>query len=256
MSHDALSELAAGYALGTLEAEERAQFEAHLRSGCRECEAALLEYGESLATLAAELPATAPPPALKAALTARIGAGARPERPLYLASRRGAGWRWALAGGLVAGALIAAYLGATVAALNRELAQRLEEVARLRTQLARQQEILALVRAPETRIVALGGLTPSPRARGRMWWHPEAGGFFVADGLPAAPPGKTYQLWAIAGGRPLSAGVFDIDPKGSGALRVPSLSPIARVEMFAVTLEPAGGRPAPSGDMYLAGKLL
>jgi hypothetical protein len=35
---------------------------------------------------------------------------------------------------------------------------------------------------------------------------------------------------------------------------VPQLAGVEKVDVFAVTLEPAGGLPAPSGEMYLAGK--
>ena len=255
MNHEPYSELAAAYALGVLEGEERSRFEAHLRDGCRECETALLEYGESLGALAAELPPAVPPPSVKTALLARIDADARPARALDLPRpRRGVWWLgWA---GALAGALVVGYLGWTIHAFDRELARRTAEVAALKAQVARQQQLLTLLRAPDTQVVALGGLTPSPKATGRIWWHWNAGGFFVAHGLPAAPSGKTYQLWAIAGRTPVSAGVFDLDPKGSGALQVQPLPGVEKVEMFAVTLEPAGGRPEPSGEMYLAGKAL
>lgn len=253
MSHEPYSELAPAYALGALEGEERAQFEAHLRD-CRECDATLAEYGESLAGLAAELGPVAPPPSVKAALIARLAAQARPAP---LPERRSwPRWRLAWAGALALAALVTGYLGITVNALNQELARRAEEVAGLQAQVARQQELLALLRAPETRIVALGGLPPSPVARALMWWHREAGGFLVAHGLPEVPRGKAYQLWMIAGGKPVSAGVFGVDPGGSGTLRVKPARGVATVEMFAVTLEPAGGLPQPSGAMYLAGKVL
>jgi anti-sigma-K factor RskA len=88
-----------------------------------------------------------------------------------------------------------------------------------------------------------------------MIWQPTEGGLLVAAGLPPAPAGKTYQLWAIAGqNAPVSAGVFEVDPKGSASLRVPKLAGVDKVDVFAVTLEPAGGLPAPSGPMVLAGK--
>jgi anti-sigma-K factor RskA len=88
-----------------------------------------------------------------------------------------------------------------------------------------------------------------------MMWHAKAGGVFVATGLPAAPEGKTYQLWAIAGGSaPVSAGVFTVDTSGAGSLSVRPLPGVATVNAFAVTLEPVGGLPAPSGEMYLLGK--
>ena len=67
--------------------------------------------------------------------------------------------------------------------------------------------------------------------------------------------GKAYQLWAIAGGNaPVSAGVFTVDAAGTGSLAVRPLPGVAVVNAFAVTLEPAGGLPAPSGEMYLLGK--
>jgi len=157
-------------------------------------------------------------------------------------------------GALAAAALVAAYVVWTLTALEGELTQQAREVTSLQQEIARQQELLKTLVSPDTQVVALGGLEPSPAARGRMWWHREAGGFFVASGLPAAPAGKTYQLWAIARGKPLPAGVFDVDPKGTAALRVQPLRGVGKVEVFAVTLEPAAGLPQPSGPMYLAGK--
>lgn len=101
----------------------------------------------------------------------------------------------------------------------------------------------------------LAGLKPSPGAWGRIWWDRDAGGTFVAGGLPIPPPGKTYQLWVIAGGKPVSAGVFTVDPRsGVARVRVAPLS--APADTFAVTIEPEGGLPQPSGEMYLAGKPL
>ena len=114
---------------------------------------------------------------------------------------------------------------------------------------------LAILRDPATQIVALSGLEPSPTARARMLWHEKAGGLLVAAGLPPAPAGKAYQLWAIAGkDAPVPAGVFKVDPGGTGSLRVAPLAGVGRVDVFAVTLEPEAGVPAPTGPMYLAGK--
>jgi anti-sigma-K factor RskA len=48
--------------------------------------------------------------------------------------------------------------------------------------------------------------------------------------------------------------VFSVDPSGAGSLSVRPLPGVASVDAFAVTLEPAGGLPAPSGAMYLLGK--
>ena len=99
--------------------------------------------------------------------------------------------------------------------------KRLDALARdadqLKAELRSQQTVIAILRDPATQVVALAGQAPAPTARARMMWHEKAGGVFVATGLPAAPAGKAYQLWAIAGNNaPVSAGVFSVDASGTG----------------------------------------
>ena len=137
--------------------------------------------------------------------------------------------------------------------------KRLDALARdaeqLKAELRGQRTVIAVLRDPATQVVALAGQAPAPTARARMMWHEKAGGVFVATGLPTAPEGKAYQLWAIAGSNaPVSAGVFSVDASGAGSLSVRPLPGVTTVDAFAVTLEPAGGLPAPSGEMYLLGK--
>lgn len=112
-----------------------------------------------------------------------------------------------------------------------------------------------LLRNPGTQEIPLSGLPPSPRASGRVAWHPGRGGGAIVSGLPTPPPDKMYQLWALVGGNPpVSAGVLIVDSSGSGDLSVRPLPGVTRVDVFVVTLEPAGGLPSPSGGMYLMGK--
>ena len=59
----------------------------------------------------------------------------------------------------------------------------------------------------------------------------------------------------IANNEPFNAGVFSVDPQGNGFLKVPVLSEADKAQKFAVTLEPAGGVPQPTGDMHLLGSL-
>jgi anti-sigma-K factor RskA len=100
-------------------------------------------------------------------------------------------------------------------------------------------------------VVALNGLPVAPTASGRIIWNEKAGGRLYVTGLPPAPPGKTYELWTIAGAAPRPAGTFDVDPAG-GAARPVAPADDGPVKVFAVTLEPAGGVPAPTGPMVLA----
>jgi anti-sigma-K factor RskA len=254
MSHEPYAELASGYALTALAPDERARFEGHLQAGCAECEALLTDYSETVTALARELPRTAPPPAVRARLLQRVATDTarRDVRP----ARRRAVWPIFAAASLAAAAGLLVYLGITIGELRQEARARAEEMATLRAEVTRQRELVALLGASETRAVALAGLPPSPGASARMWWNePRRAGYFVASGLPAVPAGKTYQLWVVvAGGKPVSAGVFPVDPRGEAALRVGPMPAAEPAEIFAVTLEPAGGLPAPSGPMYLAGK--
>jgi anti-sigma-K factor RskA len=261
ISGEELRELAAGYALGSLDGEDRARFEALLRAGDRDARRELRQFEETLARVAAERP-EAPPPAVKAALLARIAAapraavagdGARvvpmPSRP-----RRGI-WTAVLAAAMAAGIAAIAVGLAVSTRYERRLEALGQEAVALKAELERQASVLAILRDPATQVVALNGLAPSPTARARIMWHEKAGGILVATGLPPAPEGKAYQLWAIAGqGAPVPAGVFTVDAGGTGSLRVPPLPGVTRVDVFAVTLEPAAGVPAPTGPMFLAGK--
>ena len=249
-NHAPFDELAAVYALGALEGGELEQFLAHLRAGCAECERLLVEDEATLLGMASEL-ATPPPAAVKQALFARLDAPtAAPavRRPRLLATVAG----MALAAGVAAIVVGAALRSQHATELARIEQQRATELARLEQQLAAEREVRALLEDPATRVVRLGGLPPSPQAEGRVVWHPKRGGLFVSNALPPAPPGKAYELWAIAGGAPRPAGVFRVDAQGVGRLTVSPLPDAPPVDVFAVTLEPEAGVPAPTGAMYLA----
>ena len=256
MNREEIGELAAAYALGGLEGEELARFEALLEAGDADALRALRECGDTLVGLA--VAAVEPPPAgVKAALLERIAAApaaSAPARPLPRRRPR-ALWPVVLSGAMAAG-LAAVVVGWSVSSTYEK---RLDALARdaeqLSAELRAQQAVIAILRDPATQVVVLAGLPPAPAARARMMWHAQAGGVFVATGLPAPPEGKAYQLWAIAGtNAPVSAGVFTVDASGTGSLAVRPLPGVSTVNAFAVTLEPAGGLPAPSGDMYLLGK--
>ena len=67
------------------------------------------------------------------------------------------------------------------------------------------------------------------------------------------PGDKAYQLWFVTTTGPVSASVFTPDNQGSAEI-VAGINPaMAQPTAMAVTLEPAGGVPAPTGSMYLVG---
>lgn len=73
--------------------------------------------------------------------------------------------------------------------------------------------------------------------------------YVMPNHLPRPEAGKQYQLWALVDGKPVDAGVFDMDCNG-----VCKMKNIPKAQGFAVTLEKAGGSPTPSLDqMYVKG---
>ena len=265
MNREELSELAAGYALGSLDGDDRERFEALLRAGDAEAVTLLREFQDTVVGLAQDVRET-PPPAVKAALMDRVAA-ARPVRagavvprlsdlPRVSEPRRRPSLWVALSAAAMAAGIAAIVVGLVVSAgYERRLQMLAQEAAAVRRELDAQQAVVGILRDPATQVVSLAGQSPSPEARGRMLWHTTGGGLFVSAGLPQAPAGKTYQLWAIVGKEaPIPAGTFSVDARGVGSLRVSPLPGVSHVDVFAVTLEPAGGRPAPTGEMYLVGK--
>jgi anti-sigma-K factor RskA len=256
MSHEPFETQAAIYALGALDGEERATFEDHLARGCAECTAAVREHAETLADVARAVPPMIPPAQVKTDLMRRVAATASPR-----ASRPRFWLRWGLATAAAVvgvsafvGGLVASRYEARIGFMARETARVRADLQRqeasLRDRLAVAQGMIDLLRDPATRVVALSGTGPSPGAVGRLVWHTENGGYLVVDNVPAPPAGKAYELWTITAGQPRPAGVFTVDASGRATHPVaPTRSP---VEVFAVTLEPEGGVPAPTGPIVLA----
>jgi len=242
--------MAAAYALGALDASDLAEFRAHLAEGCGECRREVAEYQEVLVQLAEDLRRN-PPPRAGGALLDRIR---RVPHRRPAPARFWPGLRW-VASVAVAAALVAAVATVFVSAwYEARLGRTAREVAALREQIGQERQALVLLRDPATQVISLGGLDPSPGAQGRMIWSEREGGVFVAAHLPPLPPGKAYELWAIAGTGPIPAAVFTVDAEGAARARVAPLAGAPPVRQFAVTLEPAGGVPSPSGPMLLVSK--
>ena len=143
----------------------------------------------------------------------------------------------------------------TLEAEQREL-QRVEGVvANLQSELDERNESLRML-SSQVRVVRLAGLAPSPGASAQLLWSSAPRrGLLLTSGLPQLPPNRVYELWAIAGNEPVPAGTFEVDEAGHAFLRLPPLLGGKRFDKFAVTQEPAGGAPRPTGPMHLLGSL-
>jgi anti-sigma-K factor RskA len=114
--------------------------------------------------------------------------------------------------------------------------------------------VLELLTAPDTAKVTLVAGEAHPAPQGKVFYHPQKGLLFYAANLPALPSGKTYQLWLVpTHGNPISAGIFQTDAHGNGEVLLPQLPVGVAAKAFAVTVEPAGGVPQPTGPKVLVG---
>ena len=266
MDHDGLREAAGLYALGALPAGERLLFEEHL-STCDECQRELRALAAVVNILPYAVAQIDPPPALRGRVLAAVGADAShvasavpisPRRPFATAA-------WLSAAALLVMALgLGAYsmsLRQRVGGLEAQLREAMTRLDRTEQQLAsatrdaaRAQVRLAVLTAPDMKQVDLAGQSPAPRAAGRAFLSRSNGLLFAASQLPPLPAGRTYQVWFLTPGAPMSAGLIAPDQNGraTAAFDVPSA---AAPTGIAVSIEPSGGVAAPTGAIYLAGLL-
>lgn len=230
---------AAPYALDALAPEERAAFETHL-ADCASCRAEVQAFREVAGLLAQAAPPAAPAPGLRG----RVLAEARRVRRLGRPVRAWAPW-------LAAAASLVLALGAGFVA--RRAATR---VRALQAELAARDSTLASLLGPEVHVVSLAATGRQPTAR--VFWNHRRQLFIVtAFDLPAAPAGRTYQLWGIAKGRtPVSMGTFNTDAGGRATLVLPvdpTITQLGFIDFCALTEEPAGGSPQPTETPRLLG---
>lgn len=119
------------------------------------------------------------------------------------------------------------------------------------------EEIARIFSSPYAKMASLSGTDMAKDAYAMVFVEPDTRrGFFYANNLPALPAGKTYQLWIITDTpTPVSAGVFSLDRGRKGRVMIQNVPEVTKIKQFAVSLEPAGGRPQPTGSIYLAGDL-
>jgi anti-sigma-K factor RskA len=127
------------------------------------------------------------------------------------------------------------------------LMRREEEVSR----------VLSLLSAPRLEAYVLAGTDSAPDAAGRMFFDPQTGRLrLTVDGLDPAEAGRTYQAWFVlddGAGAPVSLGVFNTNNDGEVVFEATLDATPDQIALAAVSVEPAGGVPAPTGAIVIAG---
>jgi anti-sigma-K factor RskA len=264
---DALTDLA----LGTLPDDQRVALEAWL-AGDPAAQAQFRAVREAIGALAVSVPQIDPPPDLRDRVLAVAGVAQPHERgrprpqAVAASSRRAAppvGWLAAAAAILLALGLgtyalrlraDVARLEATLEATSARLATAEAEAQVSRTRLMRARAETSILSAPDLRRVDLAGQPGAPAAAARAFWSRAQGLVLTATRLPDLPRGRTYQLWVLTAGPPVSAGLFETDAAGGATVVFDTPVGLPTPTGLAVSVEPAGGVPAPTGAIVLAGK--
>lgn len=257
---DDLRDTAMLYAAGSLETAEREAFLRHLEEDrCPVCLAEVREFEAAVQSLAVALPEESPSESVRKRLLAQAEAVSSRVRAVESPRQRSSLLAWT--GWLAAAAsiLAAVLVFNSNTSLREQVASLNSRVVELEGQMTQQRLQLASLTSPDVRVINLSGQGDAPGARGRIFWNEsERRWHFYVKGLAPAPSDRTYQLWFVpTTGNPVSAGVFTTKPDGSIEIDIDILVPgdLAMLKAAAVTTEPAGGVPQPTGGFVLLGAI-
>jgi anti-sigma-K factor RskA len=256
------------YALGALSPDETAAMKAHLaeREAHEGCAEALARARRAAAALASSLEPVQPSTEVWSGIEARLGTQHAPVR-------RGARWREALVWAIAASLALALYFVDRDRRIQAERAEReellladaraglterdrcLKELESMKQGSTLKRDAIALLEKPSTRVVALAPVAGKTHRASAIVNLAERRAIVLASSMPAASD-KDFELWVIRGKEPPSAAGF-LRHAGDG-VEVGEIDPAllegAEPDAFAVSVEPLGGRPAPT-EVLMVGPL-
>ncbi len=222
--------------LDALEPDEVDFVESHL-AGCERCRALVDEARTTREALLLAPPLATPPPELRARVLARIAeevaATNQPQQPLLPPAETPP----------TADNAFQRFVRSMLGGGDRE---------------ERQAERLLheLLTDPQSNVWQVGGTEQAPGASGKLIGSPnQREAVLVVSGLGQAPRGHEYQVWFLRGGTPVPNSLFKVDRRGHAAPIVHVPAPLPDFDTIAVTPEPLGGSPGPTGPIVLAGSL-
>ncbi|MDB4986473.1 MAG: hypothetical protein JWN04_1651 [Myxococcaceae bacterium] len=278
-------ELAAAYAVDALPEEERLSGLHHLtHEGPHDgCEQLVARYERVADRLASTLVPVEPPPGLWRILELRLGlvgqAGASLS-PLGKLAPQPSRWREQLSYATAAAALLGALWShqtaqktvdhaqrergvmedalantsgqlATAETARRDCTSALEQLTR---EGALGRDAVSMLEQPATKLAPMGP-TGAQTYRATALYNAETRRAVVISTTVPRVAGKDYELWVIAAGpgqAPQPAGFLRFDPSGVAVGEFDAALLARTPAAFAVSLEPAGGRPTPTEVVLLA----
>lgn len=139
-------------------------------------------------------------------------------------------------------------------ALNAEKTMIADQLNIQKTSFEKMNAEMAVLKQPFNKVVSLKGIPAiSPNSLATVYWNQNSKEVFInVNSLPVPPADKQYQLWALANGTPIDAGVFE----ASDSVGLQKMKVIENAQAFAVTLEQKGGSQTPTlAAMYVMGAM-
>lgn len=279
MNPEERDELAALYALGMLEGEERADFERTLKADSA-LQDLVAEYETATAEVALSLPPQEAPDSVRQQVMAEAEKHSLREAPATRSAGALSGWiPWALAAGLAVACGLS--INRTLQ-LTTEQSRLAVESANLRTKITQLQgereqlqgRVNALLQEKadlEVRVasfqkrdplreirnysLAPQAEAPDPRPLTALWDASRQEGVLDLTKLPAPPSDKDYQLWVIPtdSPTPVDGGILTAAVGARAVFQAPQ--GITKVGALAISLEPKGGSVAARGPIIYLGKM-
>ncbi len=247
MNHAEAHDLLAPLSLDALDLDRRGEVEAHVAT-CAECQRELDDLREVATALGTT--GLVAPEGLWERIAARLDERPAPIEPpplVFARDERAAPPR-ALGRARSALAAVSLVAAAAVVALGVGLAHESARVGSLTSALAsaRRGAVATALATPGHRVVTLTSSTGHDLATFVLL--PDGHGYLVRDTLAPLGEGRTYQLWGIVAGRPVSIGVMGRAPR-SVAFTLADATPSA----LGITVEPRGGSLTPAPSMVASG---
>jgi len=246
-------EMFEGYALGALDADERAALEAHLATGCQDCAMAVAEVCWLVSQLAYIAPEAAPSDMLKGRLMQTVRSEAQAAKRSTPSKGGIPFWMWAGVAALLVFSIYSAWnaerLRRDIRATNERAAAILKQRQDLEAQLESAKREAVILTDPASVNIALASNDPkTPPLEAK--WHSKLGIVLTGQNVPVPSGNRVLQLWLIPktpGGKPIPSLTLRPDTEGKFVLLVsnpPEL--MARTKALAITEEPEGGSLQPT----------
>jgi anti-sigma-K factor RskA len=275
MKWNKLKKIAPLYVIGALDEKTAEEVEASLHSATTEQQRVIARWRDVATSLPQALSLQSPPDHVRERLLNRIAEETQ-QTPIEIAveepTSEGLAWRaeekvlslvqprrvesrparWLL----IAATALLTFTAGYLFKQNSDLARERDNVAResddLSKEMAMWRRQVDDIVSPTTRIIAMVG-EETPQASAKVVWNTNARqwAIYIFD-LPAPPSDKDYQLWYVTKNAKISAAVFRTDEQGRTVLKLtPPPDALAGLAATAVTIEPRGGSPQPTGKFYL-----